>query len=422
MRTAAVMCLSRLGSLNALEQSRPSRFWQDWLGAPVPSADTMGRVCAVVEPAGLRALAQQVYARLKRTKALPELAPGVMLAVVDAHEAHASYHRHCPGCLTRTIHTEEGDCLQYYHQYVAVQLVGKDFSLTLDVEPVRPGEDEVAAAQVCQPAFFHWALDHDKHALAVLKNERRDLLQDAQRLFAEQPPASIREGTVRRECWDLEGFTTWPRVRVPVRVVRSRETRSVRRQLTGRIEELVAEWTWVTTLPAAQAATGAVVQLGHARWDIENDGFNELANPCQANHVYKHEPTALLVFWLLAVICHNVFVSFYRRNLKPALRQAVSMLHVARQVTAELYARLPTAPSRAPPYGFCPASAAPRRPSERAHAARPPLRAHPALSLHAPLRTHPTSPKSLPDHALRSILRNRCGLGSHQSQGGLLHV
>jgi len=34
----------------------------------------------------------------------------------------------------------------------------------------------------------------------------------------------------------------------------------------------------VTTLPKAQITTKAVVQLGHDRWKIENEGFNELTN------------------------------------------------------------------------------------------------------------------------------------------------
>jgi len=371
MRGAVVMFLSRLGSLNALEQSRPSRFWQDWLGGALPSADTIGRVCALVEPAGVRAVARQVYARLKRNKALPELVPGLALAVVDGHESHATYRQRCRGCLERTIHTEQGDRVQYYHRYVALHLVGNDFGLSLDAEPMLAGEDEVATAlrlldravrqyprafdvvggdaKYADPRFFHWALDHGKHALAVLKDDRRDLLQEADRLFADQPPTSMREGTLRRECWDLSGFTTWPQVRLPVRVVRSRETRGVRRQLTAQPEELTSAWTWVTTLPETLASTGAVVRLGHARWDIENDGFNELVNHQQADHVYKHQPTAMLVFWLLAMICLNVFQSFYRRNLKPAARAAASRLHVARQIAAQLYAGLPSGLTRAPP-------------------------------------------------------------------------
>ncbi|MBN1556217.1 MAG: hypothetical protein JXA11_15860 [Phycisphaerae bacterium] len=43
--------------------------------------------------------------------------------------------------------------------------------------------------------------------------------------------------------------------------------------------------------------------------------------------------------------CLNVFTAFFRRNLKPAVRAAMSMLHVARRMLAELYrpqARAPT--------------------------------------------------------------------------------
>jgi hypothetical protein len=69
----------------------------------------------------------------------------------------------------------------------------------------------------------------------------------------------------------------------------------------------------------------------------------------QATHVYKHQPTALLVFFLFALLCLNVFVAFYGRNLKPAVRQAATMLHVAQLIAAELYTRLVAGPTRAPP-------------------------------------------------------------------------
>ena len=56
----------------------------------------------------------------------------------------------------------------------------------------------------------------------------------------------------------------------------------------------------------------------------------------------------MLVFWLLAMVCLNVFLVFYRRNLKPALRQAVSMLHISRQIAANLYVSIPAGPAWAP--------------------------------------------------------------------------
>ena len=367
VRAVLAMGLCRLGSLNALGQTKDSPLWRRWLGRALPSPDTIGRVACLVDVEPLRALGHHLYERLKRGKALTPPPHGLLALVLDGHETHATYKRHCPGCLERIIHTAHGDRIQYYHRLVDASLVTAEGHLLLDAEPILPGEDEVAVAlrlldrlvgdyprafDVVQgdalyadPRFFNWALDHRKHAMAVLKNDRRDLLQDAQRLFEDQPPCVVQEASPRRECWDLEGFTTWPQVQVPVRVVRSHETRAVRRQLDGKTQEEVTDWYWVTTLGARLAPTGAVVQMGHNRWGIENEGFNELVNQYHANHVYRHEPTAMLVFWLLTQLSLNVFTAFFRRNLKPAARAAVSMLHVARLLLAELYQPMPRAPT-----------------------------------------------------------------------------
>jgi len=367
VRAILAMCFCRLGSLNALGQTKPSPFWRRWLGGDLPSPDTIGRVACLVDLDDVRALAHHLYERLKRGKALGPPPHGLIAAVVDGHETHATYKRHCPGCLERRIQTAQGERIQYYHRLVAVSLVLGELRLLLDAEPIRRGEDEVAVALrlldrvvrdyprafdlvqgdalYADPRFFLWAIEHGKDALAVLKDDRRDLLQDAQRLFEDIPPTSVRNGPCLRECWDLEGFTTWPQVPAPVRVVRSRETRSTRRQLDGQTQTQTSEWYWVTTLPRAQAPTGVVVQIGHGRWDIENQGFNELVNRYHADHVYRHEPTALLVFWLLTQLALNVFVAFFRRNLKPAVQKAYSMLHVARSMLAELYAPLAREPT-----------------------------------------------------------------------------
>ena len=210
LRAAVVMFLCRLGSLNALDQTRSSRFWKRYLGGVLPSADTMGRVAALVDSEDLRALHHHLYFRLKRIKALEPSAHGLMVAVLDGHESHATFRRHCVGCLQRTLHTAEGDRIQYYHRYVGLQLGGREAYLMLDAEPLHPGEDEVAAALrlldrvlpayprvfdvllgdawYADSRFFNYALDHGKDALAVLKDNRRDLLQDAYALFGQTPP------------------------------------------------------------------------------------------------------------------------------------------------------------------------------------------------------------------------------------------
>lgn len=360
--SAVVMFLTRLGSLNALEQTRPSAFWSRRLGRRLPSADTVGRVAAMADPAGVRAVHHHLYSRLKRMKALQAPSHGLIVAILDGHESHATFRRCCPGCLKRRVHTQQGERTQYYHRHAALSLVGDDFYLMLDAEPQRRGEDEVAAAlrlldrvvQAYPRAFdvvvadglyavapvFNHIVEKGKEAVAVLKDDRRDLYGDATSLIETMTPTVLKEGDRRLECWDIEGFTSWPQVRYPVRVVRTLETRSVTRQLNKTREQLKSEWMWVTTLSRKQASTRAVVRIGHSRWTIENQGFNELVNQWHADHVYKHEPTAILVLWLLAMLCLNAFLAFYRRNLKPALRRSGSMLHFARLIASELYSRI----------------------------------------------------------------------------------
>jgi hypothetical protein len=104
VKSVTVLFWTRMGSLNALELAAHSSFFRRWLGQPVCSADSVGRVTALVDAEGLRRGIHHLYDRLKRNKALPDQG-GLGVAVLDGHESHASYRRHCPGCLERTVRT-----------------------------------------------------------------------------------------------------------------------------------------------------------------------------------------------------------------------------------------------------------------------------------------------------------------------------
>ena len=199
------MALARLGSLNALEQTNGNAFWKRWLGRPLPSADTTGRVFAELNCDTIRAALRHIYSRLRRNKALKPIFHNLFGLIVDGHESNASYLRCCDGCLQRVIHTAKGDKTQYYHRNVTAMLLCKDFFVLLDIEQQQPGEDEVAAAirllervlinyprafnlilvdgLYVRANFFKLALNHGKDVIAVLKDDRRNLLQDAHGLF-----------------------------------------------------------------------------------------------------------------------------------------------------------------------------------------------------------------------------------------------
>ena len=92
---------------------------------------------------------------------------------------------------------------------------------------------------------------------------------------------------------------------------------------------------------SSAAGTMALVKLGHGRWSIENQSFNEMVNRWHGDHVYKHEGQAMLVLWLLLSVTMNLFTAFYQRNLKPAVRKLYDTLAIARQMMTELCCGLP---------------------------------------------------------------------------------
>lgn len=355
--------MTRSGSLNAFEQLEDSEWLCSFLRGKRPSADTVGRVWNKVEPNSIRRVIHSIYDRLKRKKALKASWHGLIALAIDGHELHSTYKRHCSGCLERRIGSGESERIQYYHRIVTAQLIFCNFKFPLDAESQLLHEDEVTCAMrlfervvadytrafdvvvadalFAKAPFFNKILEYNKDVMTVLKDDRRDLLQDADSLFAGKAPAytfTNPKGTVV-EAWDATGFQSWPQVRQPVRVIRSRETKKlVRRQLDGELEQPpISSWTWVTTMAMHRASTQAAVDIGHSRWCIENEGFNELVNHWFANHIYKHAATAIMNFWLMTMVAYVLFRAFFLRNLKPEVRKGKTMLHFAHLIAATIY-------------------------------------------------------------------------------------
>ncbi len=69
VKSVTVLFWARMGSLNALELTARSSFFHHWLGQSLCSADTIGRVNALMDAEGLRRGIHHIYDRLKRNKA-----------------------------------------------------------------------------------------------------------------------------------------------------------------------------------------------------------------------------------------------------------------------------------------------------------------------------------------------------------------
>ena len=356
---AFFMHLCRLGSLNALREMKGTRLWRRLTGWPLPSQKAFGYIFARLNLDPLREALFALYHKLRRNKALG-LVAGFQVAAMDGHELNASYKRCCEQCLTRKVKTAHGVKVQYYHRVVTLQLLGPKFQLLLDLELERPHEGEVAAAmrllrramQRLPRAFWVVSLDalyakapviklllkHKKDAIVVLKDERRSLLQDARGLFQAVAPKEFKRGNTTYQQWDIDGFETWGQVGRPMRVVRSLERRIVRERVGGKWQKSIKEhdWIWATTLSPHQASTESIVALGHARWRIENQGFNELTTYWHMNHMYRHDPNAIMGLVLTLALAFNLFHAFWALNLKPQARQRHTKIHWAKSIEASL--------------------------------------------------------------------------------------
>jgi len=259
-----------------------------------------------------------------------------------------SRHRCCPQCLQRRLLVKGEEVIEYYHRGVVFYLVGFRTAVPLDVEMLQPGEGELTAAQRLLPRvvqsygrffkvvladalffnapFFNLCLTLGKEVITVLKDEDRVLFQDALGVFSLTAPQVWEEPNQKIRAWDAaEG------IQVPLRVLRTEEVITRRhRDGKGWIQKKETHhWEWVTTLSAARLSAYLLWQIGHGRWEIENDLFHTLATHWSLDHCLRHEPTAILNFILTLFIVFVLLQSFYLGNLKPQRRAHLTLMSVA---------------------------------------------------------------------------------------------
>jgi len=295
----------------------------------------------------------QVYRRLQRNHLIGQIRlDGWLIVALDGHELFSSYSRCCPRCSTRRIHTAQGERIQYYHRVVVAQLLGGSFAIALDIEPIRAGEDEVAAATRLmerllgrypkafdvvtvdglygRTGFVNLLTRHSKHIVFVLKENNHDLLEDAKGLFSSQAPLVNQEGSGLYQRWDEEGFDAWPKLKDTLRIVRSLEAKPKAKQIE------TSDWYWATTLPKAITSTDTICRIGHKRWEVENQGLNVLVNYYGLDHCFKHHPTAIVAFTLVCCLAYTLFQMFYYRNLKIPLSDRGSLQFVTHTLLESL--------------------------------------------------------------------------------------
>jgi len=397
----------RLPSFEQLEAELTQPALQQWVGAERAFRDDVLRYSlSGFHLEALERMLVQVNRTLKRNKALDQgRVQGRIVAAVDGIEVLSSYSRCCDSCLQRRVFVRQAgvkvEQLQYYHRAVGCQIVSSPCKPFLALEWLQPGEGEDTAAlrlleklpELYGSRFFDVLLLDALYAQAPvlklaqrkgwdlvvsLKQNQRDLYQSAVRLFARRPAdfsgTEQHDGkSYRFQLWDSEGFPFSADHPQPVRVVRSEEKLTQNHYRRGQLqpETTEHEWLWITTLESQAFPPMLVRRLGHARWKLENNGWNDLTQNWAFKHGFLHacrhrpsthsqeserKPVAnrgLAAVSLILLLAFTLCSAFIHCHSKIFRRYPTSTLEVARQLRFSLsklppHIRGPDAPPASP--------------------------------------------------------------------------
>jgi len=318
--------------------------WQRWVGySQKISHDTLEYVSERLDPEQLRRAAVWINRKLKRGKAFENSkAHGLLAVSLDANETFWREHRCCADCFSREITCKNADAqeikkTQYYHKNVYAQLSGPEWSVLLDFEPMRAGEEECAAAlrllrrmrQNYGPRFFDVVVVDSWYAngpflktvvqelgwpvVAVLKQERYEVHQETLALSRGQPPTLQVERDGRQveigDLGELRFTDTYPD---PVRTVKVRERWTQRERVGHQWKQVPKEqnWIWVVAGELIGYDGGMIRDLGHLRWKIETNAFGELTQHWHLTHCAHHHPVAVVALLWIKIIAFTLFHAF----------------------------------------------------------------------------------------------------------------
>ena len=333
--------------LDLAQQTKDRRRWRHLCGLPGPvEHEIFAYATERMSPEDWRQNQARLAKQLKRNKALESAKiKGLLFVSLDANEHFASFSRTCPCCCQRQVEMTDSEghkvkVIQFYHRYVFAHISGPKVNLVLDIEPIRPGEDECAAAlrllgrlrRLYGPRFFDGISADAWYAkgpflraidklgwlwVVVLKREDMDIYGEAIRLSRGQKPGAAFGDEPRDrqvQLWQVQDlyFSDGYTKDRPVIVVISEERWTERRVAGGQkhASPQQSRWIWVACQALAAYPPEAIYQAGHRRWGIENKAFNELTQYYHLEHCYHHDPTSMLVQMLILIFGFALFNAF----------------------------------------------------------------------------------------------------------------
>jgi hypothetical protein len=175
--------------------------------------------------------------------------------------------------------------------------------------------------------------------IAVLKQERYEVHQEARALSRGQKPISVVERDGRQiEIWDVASLRFSDTYPGPVRVVKVREQwRQRQRQGPEWVqEEKEQHWIWVVAGDLEGYDGAAIRDLGHLRWKVENNAFGELTQHWHVTHCAHHHPVAVVALLWIKLLAFTLFHAFALLHGKLFRLGQVTLQEVRKQIYRSL--------------------------------------------------------------------------------------
>lgn len=257
------------------------------------------------------------------------------------------------GChLCRPFKNSKDEIVGYRHHVVMATIVGTGLTLPIDIEPYGPGDSEYAAGQrilrrvvdnlgrrfaqyvvvdgeFATAPFLHVADDLGLHVVARLKGNLPDLFHAAQARFENNPPHRVfHAGSERIEIWDADDFDPWATLQWPtVRVIRYRQHKA---------DGTIIEAYWLTNFSIHRVGSDSLYRMAKARWEVENQGFNDAKNRYGFEHITHHHANSLLVCWLLLILALTIERLYRLRHLHRGTHKNLSAIELLRLLRVRL--------------------------------------------------------------------------------------
>lgn len=330
-----------------------SKRLKNCIRGKIPKVDAVRDLLFRINPNEIRSIHEEMIDIIKRNRVFREgTIGGYVVAGLDGVELFSSTKKSCPGCLTRKNSAGE---TEYFHRSVVCMTVGKAPHVILGQEMLKPkdgsGKDEgeltggkrligrlrkqhghfadviVADALYLNAPFINTLKENGLEGVIRLKDERRLLFQDAERLFRqdEGKKESFRKEKKTIEAWDLAGFEM-EGCPYKLRVVRYHEQWEEKGKDTERFMWLA------TTLETADYRV--LWEMMHRRWDIEENGFHQLKTYYHAKHCYCHD--AVETIFNLIIIGFNIRELYLYRRSRNFAESGISLKSVNRIFCDEL--------------------------------------------------------------------------------------